>query len=245
MANDSQMPVDTDREVRKEVTMMAHPPEQHSASRDKWIEQITGVDINETETITNKRAEVRVDLGESVKGLNISEWDFDDDVASSLANRFDLADGRVGVDVITEEEEHQVHRESDVARELLNCLAPEIGDEIAGGLEIETRSCKTSWENPDDHNWEVYIHHPDFGMERVLSKEEKRESDDMYESMSEVPALSFMVKMIAPSETWINTWTDEVITGLHRELAKTGGIGKVRYSSCTVEQSRSGECYRL
>lgn len=236
---------DVDNKVyEKEVTVVAYDDDLEFPGLREWAEEITGVDLTTLDTITQEWYNLVYDLGMGEQTKSIQDYDYSKDRVEEVKEQLKEA----GVDSIrlehhTEEEKKFANSLGKAARRYRTELAGELPDELFGGLELQ--SSWGYWYSENDPDFHVKLAHKTFDEMRVLAKESERDSDDLYETMSEVPAFKLRVDMRAPSEKHIEEWTQQVVKNLHKLLAKNPGIGKVRYMACETATIESGECYNI
>lgn len=177
---------------------------------------------------------------------SLSALDYDDDKLEELKS---LADG----DLVTVNDEEKVLTSYKVS---MNSATGDFTEKVCKALpdyiEVEGETFRydddhyrrTRWAT-EDGRCSLTIKRSTAKERRILSKEGKRESDDMFETMAKVPSFSFKIVMVADDGDVIDALSEEVIPELHKRMAKESSIGKVRYTSCERQQRTKGECYDI
>jgi len=228
-------------EFEKTVTMVGYDSDLDFPSIEEWAEQLTGEPCTEKSTSRNKKTYLVFDLGRGECRTRLKDYNFEnaklDELKESLNS---VPEELLRIEQETERVTNPAATLGDASSALLEELYQQCPDVLSGG--VGRAKYLKKWQN-DNSMWSVKLSNSSFGQRRVLSKESERSSDDRYETMSEVPAFSFTVKIEAPTEEFIDLWTEEVIKSLHKAMSSHDDIGKVRYMSCTVTQEKRGECY--
>lgn len=241
-----ELPADNEaeEEYEKTVTMVGYDADFDFPSLKAWAEELTGAKCTDTKLVREEKRYLVYDLGKQEQRARVRDYQCDEEAISTLKSKLEAA----GIEEVRIETETKSRTEpkvslSQAGSQFLKTLFEECPDVLSGGLERHEHNW-TRWVHPD-HKWEVRLKSETFDEQRILAKESERQSDDRYESMSEVPAFNFVVKITAPNEELIDTWTEEVVTNLHKAMSERESIGKVRYMACTVTQERTGECYSI
>lgn len=233
------------KRVEKEVTIVAYSLDEDTETPIRqWAEKVTGIDCTSYEMVTEKEYELEIgpeggyNFSTSLNPYGSKKEDVEK--AKRELEKSGVENVRIKVESHREKKwEHSPNWAASQFTELLFNLLP---GELEGSM--TRHNLGTRW-NDEQDRWGVRMWSSDFTDMRVLSKEEKREDDDLYETMAERPCFSFTVKMKAPDESYIDTWTDQVVTECVKHLSRHPHIGKVRFMDCVTVTSQEGECYSL
>lgn len=240
----------TDTQIEKTVDMVFYDAEQAFGSNREWASQLVEADLTEKEKQEFEYVKVEVNLGGATKELKFRTHNFTEEGLSAGQN---LADGDIlSVNHVTETE--YVHQKR--ALPFLNTFILEVCEVVpdaftAGGVGLEldpSFSKRRHWvgdPDADQITHELKIGRARMEKRRVLAKESERESDDLYETMAEVPSVKFEIKMKSDSRDVIDAMTEAFIPEIHREFASIEAIGKVRYMACEIQETQQGECYNI
>jgi hypothetical protein len=235
-------------EVEKEVTVVAYSKDEDSNPRVReWAEKVSGVDLSsyDTTTITSYEMVVEDSSGRDLFRKEMGLFDYEKEKAEKVSEDLmekGVENVRIEKDITENKSfENSMNHASNSLVEFLFLLLP---DELEGGVSKYEKTHLTRWRDEMDQ-WGIGLRYKNFEEMRVLSKETKREDDDLYETMAERPCLTFQIKMTAPSRGHIDTWTESVVPEVTKLLYKHPHIGKVRYMNCVTTTQQEGECYNL
>lgn len=221
--------------------------DEQSLDMSRFKTLVTGVDLESTNIHRTEDWEFEVDLSDAF-GDNgaVFTWKAytekqKERAIESLKER-GLGDV-VEVNHIVETDERTVNSEWTARRQLQKELMEELPEEIPPNLERHEKDGK--YHPQDSMKSKVSVGTPDFDQQRVLAKESERQSDDLYETVASYPSVSLHIKLNGDSQEEIDHLTEVVIAGLHKALSRREGVGKVRYTSCTTREEKSGECYSI
>lgn len=245
-----EIPADSDKKFEKQVNMMAYPAEEMASTDSvlrEWVAEVThDKGVTEQNTSVRKKIKGSVDItGDNTPQhfrMNVPKYVDAEDYEDILGV---FADGRIELEEETSTNRYYSTGLRDAARDTRGHVFDLAPPELTGGLTKDFDAAGKKWQAPELHEWKVSLGVPEFTTARVLSKEEKREDDDLYETIADWPCFSMQVTMEAPTEELIDAWTEDVIPDLHSSLAKMPEVGKVRYMDCTVTKEEEGECYNL
>lgn len=246
MPENMEIPENPEEEYTKEVTMVSYAPQDVKDWRE-WLQDLVDVNLHEKTTSETQKWDIEVDpVGEGddwdIFTRNLSTIGIREDVVKKMCKEVSKVDN-VEMNFSKEKrEKHSVSKNMATSKVLAHVLE-DVPTTISGSLDNNDSVLK--WNQPSEHEFSVRISRRDITEMRVLSKEEKREDDDMYETLGERLCMKFIVKMKAPSRDFIDTWTEELIPEIHKALARQQEFEKVRYMSCTTQVSREGECYDI
>lgn len=244
MAAEVQEADEGNRVFTKEVRVVAYDDDLEFPSLRDWVQEVTGIDVTSTETMTDEWWELNYDLGMGEQTHKLQTYEVNEEEAKKVKNKLK----RSGVDVVslnhkTERKQKMKNTVDQAARQFRNALTEDLPHDLFAGVELQ--KSWGWWYNEENQDYYVKLTAADFGERRVLAKESERESDDLYETMSEVPSFSVMVKMRAPAQQHIDKWTDEMIPALTKLLSQNPAIGKVRFMGCEKSVVEQGECYNI
>jgi len=246
MSEDIEIPETPEEEYTKEVTMVSYAPQEVNDWRD-WLQNLVDVDLKEKSTHESEEWSIELDpVGEGDDfdkfTRSLSTVGIREEVVEEICNDVSKVDN---VEMEFSKENKSGYSVSKImaTSKVLRHILEDVPDTISGSL--DNYDNPLSWNEPSEHEFSVRITGRNISEMRVLSKEEKREDDDMYETLGERVCFKFMVKMTAPSREFIDTWTEELIPEIHKALARQQEFEKVRYMSCTTQVSREGECYNI
>lgn len=234
---------DSDTQFSKEVTIVAYSNGEGNETDREFADRLVSLDMLQKTTRENRKVKFEFDLGRGDEEKKIYGHQFTDEVLEEAKE--DLANSRfVSINDVRKTEEVYELPLQHAREELKDKLAFMLPTELSGGLEYTYLGLPT-WEYEDNPEYKVKFANSDFTQKRILSKESKREDDDLYETMAEHNCFTLRVDMVSPNEHRLGQWTDEVITGLVKALRKLEAVGKVRFMACQVEETREGECYNI
>lgn len=235
-----------EREFEKEVVMVGYFDEQKT-HMDRFKTLVTGIDLESTKTRRKEQWEFELDLSDAFddNGAVFNWWVYAEEQKERALERLKERgfEDMVEVHHIIETDEETVNSEYTAKRKLLEELMENLPEELPPDLERATSGGK--YRPVDSMASKINIRRPDFDKRRVLAKESERESDDLYETVADYPSVSFHITLNAGSRELIDLYTEEVIAELHKALSKRDGIGRVRYTSCTTREEKTGECYNI
>lgn len=241
-------------EVTKEVTMVAYDADQNYSGTRSWSEKLAEdlgedhIDMSETEVREERKVEIVVDAGEGEEIFTISKYQYTEEGLESMKD--EVGGNRVRVEDETKEEEVNLWDPSDVKSPLLDYIATALDDEFtAAGEQFvvdDQWANRRKWHGENDSVLRIKTSFGQgFEEDRVLAKEDERESDDLYETMAAVPCFKFTIKMESGSHDVIDALSDGAVPKFHRSLSKLGGVGQVRYMACERQETKKGECYDI
>lgn len=244
------IPTDSEKKLEKQVNIVAYPDEERSstdASLREWVAEVTEDEgVTEENISTRNKVKGSVDItGDNTPQhfrMNVPKYVDSEDYEEILG---EFADGRIELEEETSTSKYFTTGLKVAARGTRDHTFDLSPQELTGGLtkNYDTAACK--WAAPENHEWEVSLRYPEYETSRVLAKEEKREDDDLYETVADWPCFSMQVIITAPTEELVEAWTEDVIPEIHKILAQMPSTGKVRYMDCTVTKEQEGECYNL
>lgn len=250
------MPEDTtQKEYKKEVTMLAYPAEGKTFDARGWADELTDLDMQAQSTRTKEKFHLSFTMPDGIKDFeeDLWKWDLgnsDEEREETLqALKDDLSDSAM-VDIDKHLSSTTTHDNSlgQASRVLISGLTSQLPNELPlnheGEVTMEQSDDGLQWGGLH-YDWKVEINPVGFAEKRVLAKESERESDDLYETAGDVACVEYKIEMVSPRRELIDGWTEDVITSLHKALAKRDGIGRVRYTSCEVSETKTGECYNV
>lgn len=227
----------------KTVSIVAYDSDEEYSDLRKWAQEVTGLDTVSEEINVNEDWFIVFDFGWSEREKKLSATDYQGKTITEAQE--ELKDNEyVSLEHRTEtERKHKNSLASALRQFKQNDIVTGLPNNLSGGMELN--ASWGWWKTEEDDDWYVKIKTSSFDERRVLSKEEKRQSDDMYETIHSVPSLKFEVKMRSPNETRIEQWTDEVVAEMVKILSSNEAIGKVRFVGCTTRKEQEGECYAV
>jgi|APHM01.1.fsa_nt_gi hypothetical protein len=244
-----------EKEYTKEVTMLAYPAEGKTFDKRGWADSLVDLDMREKNIETTTSRHVTFDIPEDNTSFTESLWRFDlgrdDEERAETMEKLkeDLGSSEyVSVEKETHKNSTFENSLGHASQVLLTSLRPHLPDELPlnheGEETMEISAGNVRWGGLH-YDWKVDVEPAGFYEKRVLAKETERQSDDLYETVGDIACVEFSIEMVAPRRNLIDGWTEDVISELHKALSKTEGIGRVRYTSCEVSQTKSGECYNV
>lgn len=238
----------------KQVTVVAYSlDEDVNMSIREWAEKITGVDCTSFEYEEDVEYEIVFkdpETDEEAYSTTVSPWSSAEKKSiKEASDRMSSEDLNVEIKEKVEKKKAWENHTRSAARKLTGELLDGMQQELSGGLSLNEGRDR-AWFHIDedgdvDLDWYVKLRFDNFDRQRVLSKEENRESDDLYETLAERPCYTVRVDMRAPKSIRIDEWTDIVIPDLVRQLSRTPEVGKVRFMDCKKTTQQEGECYSL
>lgn len=248
---ETEIPDDSEAELEKTVNMVAYPDEDLSPSEEsvrQWAAEVTEDDgILETRTVENTEFKLSVftDKDEEAPRRSMTFNVMESEDLSHLEGEH--ADGAIVAEQITKTSQIRESSLTSLGNDVKRRLFKDLPGQLTGVLTKDHSgiSIGFKWANPEEHQWEVKLQGGSFDTQRLLSKEEKREDDDLYETVSERPCYNITIKIVAPNEELLDSWTNDIIPEAHKLLSAMPGVGKVRYMDCTVTKEEQGECYNL
>lgn len=237
-----------EQNISKEVTMVAYADDEHRNSKEQFVAAVTqeqGVLDKKLARETSWRFEITIPADHTVLDTKFSRSTSDSDTAKDIREWVD----ENGLSEFVEEEERTERRTDrevtfwQAGQNLLDDAREVLPEVLSTGWE-ESGSMHLKWKD-DKSETQVRIKNPDFDERRILAKESEREADDLYETMAEHQSAEFEIVINARSQEELDNLTEEVVVPFHKFLSKRTGAGKVRYLSCTVNQTKKGECYNL
>lgn len=233
-----------EQELKKDVTLVAYADDEHSRNEDEFVTALTGVNTSERETISSKDVTIEIDLGKSIP---VSYTPYSHRWTEEGLRKFkrSLANSKMSEYISVEEERNTHSKRVTPISSALSGWMSEVWDQLPleiDGLQRDENS--GIWVDDQDIS-RIRVRKPKIEEMRVLAKESERESDDLYETMSERWSAQFSITIEADNEEQLDERTEAIVPVLHKRLPKQPGVGKVRYMACTVTQQREGECYNL
>lgn len=237
-------PEQEEQTLKKDVTLVAYADDEHARSEDEFVTGVTGVDTSERETVSSRDVTIEIDLGKSYPSRrHIPSYDFSDEGLDAFKRS--LANSKMKEYIDVEDKRttssKRVTSISNAVDEWIGELWSQLPEELDGLIRDEHTGV---WKDDQDVA-HIRVKKPTVEEMRVLSKESERESDDLYETMSERHCMKFQIIIEGDNEEQLDHRTEAIVPVLHKWLPKQTGIGKVRYMSCTVTQQREGECYNI
>lgn len=237
-----------EKSLEKEVTLVAYASEEYQNSLDNFVIALTGVDVTETKETEKEKAVVEVDLGGNGPMEWEVSWDYDYDRGEVKRLHNDLLESglsdSIDIDMVSETTVEQVNSRSSAAKSFFPEIGEEVPKELPGGIQLMNEDARIflKWlgENDQSH---AKVRYPSFEEQRILSKEEKREADDMYENLQQIPCAEFEITIEASSDEEMEERSNALIPELYKTLVKYESVSKVRWVSCKVKEEREGECY--
>lgn len=233
----------SDERYEKEITMKAYASQDGRESLYDWASNVCSLDLTKMEIKEDTDWYAVIETPHKTFRERLFMGDHYSDTLSQVPEA-EGPSGETSVSVVKEIETERVRANDprSAAVGVVKGLLNECPQKLSGGITLNK-----NWPRYELPNSMATIDfsHFDWNEERVLSKEEKRKNDEMFETLSDVPCLSFMVTMEASSEEYLDAWTEELITELHKQLNTLTGVEKVRYSDCTTAVETKGECYDL
>lgn len=240
------LPLNNDETFEKEVNMVAYAPEDVSDWRT-WLQPVVDDDLQEKTSSTERDWEMEINPNGSDNDYSnftrsLDTWNVDEEVAQKMCEDLEGVDN---IEMVYEEDTVENFKISprNVTDDIINSVIEGLPQQLSGGLSKLEGWMK--WDDSDNHEFQVRIHTRGVDDKRVLSKESEREDDDMYETLGERKCISLVIRIKAPSQEYIDTWTKEIIPELHKGLSKLEPFSKVRYMACTTNVTREGECYNI
>lgn len=238
---------ESNTEVTKEVTMVGYDADQRYGSVREFADQLTDVDALEESSYEAREVHLVIDLGMSIPTKKkLYAHDYKDEDLERLKRELD--NDQMSIEDSTEVKTEHKNSFKTIAAQLGENLCEEISDMV----QLEGEDFVTDNKHHRRVKWTTGDGRCEFSLKsfsieerRVLSKEEKREDDDLYETMAAVPSVSFQLKIKADDNAVVDAVSEEIIPVLHKGLAKTTGVGKVRYTSCERQERKKGECYDI
>lgn len=239
-----------DTEVKKEVNMVAYDADQRFTNPREWASELVGVDLTEKTFEVDRHVEINMDLGKREHTFTVPEHRYTDGGIKELKDK--IPGDIMSINEVEERETAFAHSSRAVMNEFLEELCQCIPDKFtAGGIEFnhhERWHKRLKWveqREDDEQINSLKITNPSLEKRRILAKEAERHSDDLYETMAEVPSFRFKIKMDSTSHETIEDLTDGVIPKLHKALSDIDHVGKVRYMACETQETKRGECYDI
>lgn len=228
------------------MTLIGYSDDDHQNNpKRKFANEVTGVPTHKSRLEETTHYEFVAQLGGAwdYEGRRIGENYFDEEKADKLAEEIEEAtDGEVKL--VKETETDEVHEASlsqagkTLTKELTKNLPDEINDSVRQDMWV------ARWQD-DVGRVKVNISSANWEHMRILSKEENRENDNLFESLTERPCARISIELSGESEEELDDLTEQMVTPVHKALAKQDAIGKVRYMDCTVTTKREGDCYNI
>jgi hypothetical protein len=237
-----------DTKYEKSVTIVGYAhDDDNSLPVNKWAEKVSGVGCTSTEKETNYEFTFEVQVeGRSLPKRLRKKPLMESDAEACRVLMDELEDSELVECEDNSRTSHvPINSPSVAATRFKKYIFHILQGELSHGLERRNhrQEWKTDPENPIVKS--VRLKSSDFKSMRVLSKEEKREDDDLYETLGERPCFSVEVEMEGHSEEELDDWTNEVVTEVVKLLSKHPEIGKTRFMDCTTETVQEGECYNI
>lgn len=247
-----------DTVARKEVTVVGYAEEQH---KDKSVrefgELVTGQDLTSYETEETKYHSIVFKDDSHVadvrRSITVPEYEQD-----KMADVVDVVNSNcegVEIEVNVEREKDYINHPYQAARDTVRSLEDRFPEQLPSGLvRIDYRDTphlvQIGWGLDGGGDGESKVHIQDSRIEemRVLSKEQNRESDDLYETVSKRPCISLVVNIEAEGDGWdevVDGVTENLIPKVVKEMSSLEGVGKVRFMGCEVTEKKKGECYNI
>lgn len=230
--------------IKKTVNMVGYDAEEEYDGVREWANEMVEFDMLEKEEETNREVKLVYDAGEGEHNINISSWDFTDEGLELLKQ--EASGNRVRVKDETTTREIFARTLNSAGRDVCNQITSGIDDGFtAGGVQFDkvSRYHGKRWESEEGDS--IWIKNGTFDERRILSKEKNRESDDLYETMSEVNSVKFNIEMESTSDDVIQALSQGIIPRLHKALSGVTAVGKVRYMACEKQTVEEGECYDI
>lgn len=237
----------TATEYQKEVVMLAYPAEGAGYTKREWADEMTPEDMHEKTTYEDENLKLSIDAGRNILGREWSAHRYEDSAIEELSDRLEDIDS-ISLNIVKETRSEFKHSLNSCTRAVIKDCISMLPDDIPlnhRGIEVLSRSEHSTHWKDGKCDWKASVWDDGMGLERVLSKESEREDDDLYESIGEVPCMRTKIRFKAPREELIDEWTNTVVAGLHKELSGIPAIGRVRYTSCEVTETKAGECYNV
>lgn len=232
-----------EQQLVKEVTLVAYGNEQTKRSKDEFVQALTGKNVAERRTTSTTKRSIELDLGGTFPNRVRVHDNYDeeelDKFKRSLANS-KMSD-YIDINEETTTSKKRVTSITSAVSSFMGLIWENLPEEVDG---LSQRENSGVWLN-DMEEAEIRVRKPDIEEMRVLSKESKRESDDLYETISERWCGKLLITISGPNQEQLDTRSDAIIPEVHKMFSKIDGVGKVRYMACTVTEQRKGECYDI
>ena len=230
-------------EYEKEVTMKVYSTETGMTNLYEWASELSDVDLTSMEENLSVEWHAVIDAGRRTFRQRIFGAQHYEDEMDEIRDELSEFDSdKVKVERTVNRNLKPVNNRREAAKDSLRDALQACPDVLHGERELAIGRLR--YQDQRDRT-SVRFRDVSWETERVLAKEEKREDDDLYETLGEVPCLSFVIEMGSSNKNHISEWTEELIPRLHKEFTRSECVGKVRYSSCTTSEVKSGECYDL
>ena len=230
--------------LQKEVTLVAYADEEHKRSEDEFVTGLTGVDTSEREKVASRDVTLKIDLGKNYPlRVRVSSFDFTDDGLDSFKRS--LANSKLKEKIEVDDETNTTSKRVTSISSAIDGWMGRVWEQLPMQLDGLLRTEHSGVWKDDKDVARIRVKKPNIKEMRVLAKESERESDDLYETMSERLSAQFDIVIQAENKEQLDRRSEAIIPVLHKWLPKQAGIGKVRYMSCTVTQKREGECYDI